>query len=238
MAGKIKQRKFIHNSNSRILKNIREIVFGMEDGIVSTLGALTGIAIATGEHFTVIVSGLVIISVESISMGVGSYLSNKSVKEIESRKLCEEKIELEESMGKEKKEMFEIFCRDGWPAGLAGQMVEVASHNKDLMLKEMAYRELMLIPEENRNNFDDGVVMFTSYIFGGVIPLVPYLFMPISSAVFCSIIFSAVGLFFLGVSTSRFTNIKWWRIGSRVLLLGAVSTAVGFLIGQLANYIK
>jgi len=60
------------------LTEIREIVFGLEDGMVSTLGAITGLAAATQSQPLVIVSGLVIIAVESLSMAAGTYLSNKS----------------------------------------------------------------------------------------------------------------------------------------------------------------
>ena len=60
---------------------IREIVFGLEDGIVSTLGVLVGIAIGTNDRALVILSGLVVIFVESLSMAAGTYLSNKSQQE-------------------------------------------------------------------------------------------------------------------------------------------------------------
>ena len=68
---RIKKRpNFIHYKKSKFLYNIREIVFGVEDGMVSTLGALTGIAVGSRNHFFVILSGIVIVIVEAISMGV------------------------------------------------------------------------------------------------------------------------------------------------------------------------
>lgn len=238
MKEKIKKENFIHNNNSIISNNIREIVFGMEDGIVSTLGALTGIAIATENHFTIIVSGLVIISVESISMGVGSYLSNKSVAEIEKRKIYEESIELEDDIEKEKHELFHIFCKDGWPSTLAGKMAKVASKNKTLMLKEMTYRELGIAPRKNQNNLFNGFAMFLSYVIGGIIPLYSYFLFPISSALYFSILSAMLGLFLLGMATSKFTNINCWKNGIRILSLGALSAIIGLLIGQLANHFK
>jgi len=58
--------------------SLREIIFGLEDGIVSTLGVIIGIAVGTNNRFVVLLSGLVIIFVESLSMAAGTYLSNKS----------------------------------------------------------------------------------------------------------------------------------------------------------------
>jgi len=61
---------------------LREIIFGLEDGIVSTLGVLVGIAVGTSNKQFVILSGLVVIFVESLSMAAGTYLSNKSEMEL------------------------------------------------------------------------------------------------------------------------------------------------------------
>ena len=90
---------YIHHIKNGSTATFREMIFGMEDGMVSTLGAITGIAAASGSYFAVILAGLVIISVESISMAVGSYLSSKSAKNIEERMLVEEKTELIKIMG-------------------------------------------------------------------------------------------------------------------------------------------
>jgi len=64
---------------SYIIENLREIIFGFEDSLVSTLGAITGIAAGAGSTFVVVLSGLVLIAVEAMSMSAGSYLSSKSV---------------------------------------------------------------------------------------------------------------------------------------------------------------
>lgn len=69
---------------------MREIVFGLEDSLVSTLGAVVGIAAGAQNRFIVILSGLVLIAVESISMAAGSYLSSKNASEAEETILREE----------------------------------------------------------------------------------------------------------------------------------------------------
>lgn len=60
------------------MSSMREIVFGLEDSLVSTLGTITGIAAGTGSSYVVVLSGLVLIAVEATSMAAGSYLSTKS----------------------------------------------------------------------------------------------------------------------------------------------------------------
>jgi predicted membrane protein (TIGR00267 family) len=73
-----------------VAESMREIVFGLEDSFVSTLGAVTGIAAGVQDTHIVILSGLVIVAVEATSMAAGSYLSNKSAKQAEDEILLEE----------------------------------------------------------------------------------------------------------------------------------------------------
>lgn len=61
---------------------IRNIVFGVEDSLVSTVGFLSGIAAANVARETLFLSGLILIVVEALSMGVGSLLSEASVEEL------------------------------------------------------------------------------------------------------------------------------------------------------------
>lgn len=80
-----------------IVDSMREIIFGLEDSLVSTLGAITGIAVGAQSTYIVIMSGLVLIAAESTSMAAGSYLSSKSASEAEAEfhKENGEKVALE-----------------------------------------------------------------------------------------------------------------------------------------------
>lgn len=151
---------FIHHNPSKFIDYVHEVVFGVQDGMVSTLGALTGIAIGSQDHFTIILAGVAIISVESISMSIGSYVSSLSEKNIKKRILCEERYEIKHYLQEEKKELNDLYIKSGWPKELAGQMSETASLDKDLMLQEMAFRELSIIPGETDNPILNGVAMF------------------------------------------------------------------------------
>ena len=228
-----------HHKTSWIAGQIKEVVFGMEDGMVSTLGAITGIAVGSGEHFVVILSGCVIIAVESISMGVGSYISNKSQKDIFKRKLHEEKEEIKTFPEEEEKELVQIYLKDGWPEKLAKQMSKTAAADHDLFLTEMAYHELNILPQDGSSPIKDGIVMFFSYIIGGAVPLTSYFFLSLNKALPASIIITLAGLFILGTATTKLSKRKWWKAGLEFLILASVATGVGYLVGQLAeNFIK
>ena len=233
----MKRLDFIHHQKSGVISFIREIVFGVEDGMISTLGVLVGIAIGTNSHFVIILSGFVIIIVESISMGVGSYLSSKSVKEVAERKLKEEQIEVKEYPETEKKELAEIYIKDGWPSNLANEMALVASKNKSLFIREMALRELYIHPEKLEKPMRGGIFMFFSYIIGGTIPLLPYFVFPVSLAIVFSIVITVIGLFFLGCITAKFTKRSWLKAGFEMFFVAGIAALVGYIVGIAVNHL-
>ncbi len=229
----IDQRKnFLHHDKSKVASTIREILFGLEDGMVSTLGAVSGVAAGSQSHQTVLLAGFVIIAVESISMGIGSYLSNKSEADIAERKISEEKYEIVNFTKEEKKILANIYLRDGWPKALAKEMASAATQNKKLMLKEMSVHEMHVFPNASQDSIRRGLFMFFSYIIGGYIPLSAYLFFPIDQAVYFSIILALFALFALGAVTTRYTKKPWLSAGLRTLLLGSVALVVGLAAGR------
>lgn len=64
----------------------RNFVFGVEDSLVSTVGLLSGVAIAGMSSREILVTGLVLIFVEGISMAAGSFLSESSAEELATKK--------------------------------------------------------------------------------------------------------------------------------------------------------
>ncbi len=224
---------YIHHQESSIADVLKEIIFGMEDGMVSTLGAITGIAIGSNSHSTVILAGVVIISVESISMGIGSYLSNHSQEEMEKRKIQEEKEEIQKFPEEEKEEIYQIYLKDGWSKDLAVQMSEEASKNEKLILKEMTMHELKIPIDKKSISIKGGLYMFFAYVIGGIIPLFAYLVLPIKNAIPVSIVITLTGLFILGMSTTKFTKQPLIKSSLKVLLMGSIALVVGLIAGIL-----
>jgi len=224
--------KFNHTKSLDKSSLIREVVFGMEDGMVSTLGAITGIAIGSQEQFIVLLSGFVIIGVESVSMGVGSYLSNRISKEVDIHTVREEMEELQEFPTEEMQELYRMFIRDGWSNKLAFDMTKHASFNKQLMLREMQYRELGISPIKSGNPLKNAFLMYCAYIIGGLIPLVSYIMLPVQTAILTSIPFTLIALFLLGVGTTKYTGGSPVISGLRIFTLGGIALLVGILMGE------
>src|SRR6266508_3711552 len=81
----IQQKKQVIESRARI----REFVFGIQDGLISTVGLLAGIQGATENNVVVIITGLTAMFSGAISMAAGSYLSSGAQKEIFDKELAD-----------------------------------------------------------------------------------------------------------------------------------------------------
>jgi VIT1/CCC1 family predicted Fe2+/Mn2+ transporter len=214
---------------------LREAVFGAEDGMVSTLGALTGIAIGSQDQSTIILAGMVIIAVESISMGVGSYLANSSIDDWREKSIKEEKMQVKKNLASEKTELIKMFIRDGWPEEMAAKMAQTAGKNKQLLLKEMYYRELGLSFGSGKRMAANAGIMFMAYIVGGLVPLSAYWLWDWHQAWWLSIIITLMALFGLGVLIANFTRTNRMRSGLRVLGLGGLALLIGVGVGWLSR---
>ncbi|HEY4512991.1 MAG TPA: VIT1/CCC1 transporter family protein [Candidatus Paceibacterota bacterium] len=224
-------KNYVHHQKSSVANVLKEVVFGIEDGMVSTLGSITGIAIGSNNHSTVLLAGVVIISVESISMGIGSYISNLSHEEMNKRKIHEEKEELKNFPEEEKEELYQMYIKEGWSKDLAYKMSEEAAKNEKLILNEMILHELKIPKDEESTSVKGGMFMFFAYIIGGMVPMASYLFLPIKEAVPLSVIVTLTGLFMLGMSTTKFTKQSLVKSGLRMLILGGIALVAGLLAG-------
>src|SRR5690348_8031501 len=126
-----------HHRFGRLLDAIRELVFGLEDGLVSTLGAVAGIAAGTEDGRIVVLSGLVLISVEALSMAAGSYLSNKSHQEMLQKRIADEREEIETKPEEETEELRVMYRQRGFTEPEVEILVSRIVQDKELWLEEI-----------------------------------------------------------------------------------------------------
>ncbi|MBL8031340.1 MAG: VIT1/CCC1 transporter family protein, partial [Candidatus Doudnabacteria bacterium] len=72
-------------TNKKKVEYVRNFIFGVEDSLVSTVGLVSGVAVAGVSNKNVVLTGMVLVFVEAFSMAVGSLLSENSADEYESK---------------------------------------------------------------------------------------------------------------------------------------------------------
>lgn len=225
-----------HHARNDVVRNrLRDAVFGTQDGLISTLGALTGIAAGTQSGEAVVIAGIVIVCVESLSMAAGSYLSSKAQREYLERLLREEEEEIAREPEKEREEIWHMYRARGFRDEEIEVIARRLMSDPKLLLEDMAYKELGICPASLEEPIGNSLVMGIAYVLGGLVPVVPYLVLPLHAAMAVSIAGTFLALFAFGGLKGRVVKQVWWRSGLEMLGIAGVAALLGFLIGRLAG---
>jgi len=226
---RIYQEENWHSPGGRIL---REIVFGISDGVISTIGFLFGVAGALADHQAVLVSGLAEVLAGALSMFFGGYLSTKSQQEFFEHEIMREKREIEEMPAKEREEIRRIYQTKGFQDEKELDLVvKRITADKRIWLKCMMEEELGLILENMDRPFKVGAIIGVSFLGGGLIPLIPFLFLNTPLALKTCLVSTSAALFFLGGIKTGLTRQPWLKSALETLLIGILAAGIGYLIG-------
>lgn len=215
------------------LGRLREVVFGAQDGILSTVALVTSVAVAIGDGATVLVAGMAAALAGMISMATGAYLGSRAEQDVQRSEIAREARELEESPGEELAELVVILQREGRSFAEAQALASEIAEDKELWLKTMVEKELGISQEETTSPVKDALVMGVSFVVAAMVPIVPYLFLGGSMAIAVSVAGALLGLFVLGMGKGRLVSKSPVLQGLEILAIGAVSAAIGFVLGDL-----
>jgi len=214
---------------------MRELVFGMNDGLVSTLSLVSGVAGAAVGQGVVLLAGVAGLLSGAISMAAGAYISTKSQREVYEAEVAREREELEQDPEEEKAELRTLYRLKGYSVEEAEQLVERLSQDRDLMLESLVRDELGLMPESFPNPWLAGMQSGGAFVVGSFIPLIGYLFFSGMTASLVSVGISIAALFVTGVLKTLFTGLSWLRSGLEMVMIGVFATVITYLIGSLFN---
>ena len=225
-----------HPRFGKLFDAVRELVFGLEDGLVSTMGAVAGIAAGTDNGRIVILSGLVIIAVEALSMAAGSYLSNKSHRQMLEKRIEDERKEIEEKPEEEAEELRVMYRQRGFSEDEIAVLVKRITADKGLWLEEMMAKELRIGAGDLEEPSSRAVVMGFAYVGGGAVPLLPYLLLPVRPALAVSVAATILTLFAIGFVKGRVAGIDRWKSAWEMVLVASSAAAIAYLIGKAVGH--
>jgi len=213
--------------------NIRDFILGFQDGVVNTLGLVLGVASAVQSSKIVLISGLVTTFAESISMAAVAYTSTKAAHEFYESQLQREKQEIREIPHMEVQEIRDIYYKKGFRGNQLESIVKKITSNKKLWLDTMMAEELRLFPEDYEKPFKSAFVVGVSAIIGSLIPVVPFLMLPVKLGMVYALLLSVISLFAVGVAKSKITIGYWAKSGIEMAVVGTLAALVGYLVGSL-----
>ncbi len=221
----------IHHEKHKVGSLLSDIILGGQDGLVNVLGVILGVAAASSDFRIVIVAGLAATFAESISMGAVAYTSTKADAEYYESEYEREKREIKETPEIEKEEVRRIFSRWGFSGTQLTTAVATITKDENVWLDVMMGSELNLAKVDRNKALLSSFIVGISALVGSLVPLTPFFFLAIKTAIPVSILLSALTLFTFGYYKAIKTVGNGYRSGFELTVIGIVSALTGYLVG-------
>jgi predicted membrane protein (TIGR00267 family) len=210
---------------------LSDFILGAQDGLVNVLGVVLGIAAATNDARVVLVAGLATTFAESISMGAVAFTTTLADADLYQSEREREYRHIKEAPSLEIKEVRDIYARKGFKGELLERIVEMITTNQDVWVAVMMAEEHQLAPIDRKTAFRAAWIVGVSAIIGSLIPVAPFLFLPITVSMWTSALVTALTLFSIGAYKARMTVGKPMRSGLEMMIIGTLSALAGYLVG-------
>jgi len=212
---------------------LRAAVLGANDGLVSNLSLVMGVAGAEFSSQTVLVTGLAGLLAGACSMAMGEWLSVTSARELYGRQIATEKAELEEIPEEEQEELELIYQAKGLPADKAKELAARIIANPATALDTLVREELGIDPDDlGGSPWTAAATSFLLFAIGAVFPVAPFFFLSGAAVIVTSLVVSAGAMFAIGAGTSLFTGRGLVFSGARQIGIGLAAAAVTFGLGR------
>jgi len=215
---------------------VRDVVIGMADGLTVPFALAAGLSGAVSSTSIIVTAGFAEIVAGSIAMGLGGYLAGKSDVEHYDSEYERELYEIDQMLEHEKDEVVEILENYGLTHAESLPIVEsLATRPKDFADFMMRF-ELGLDKPNPKRALQSGGTIGSAYIFGGLIPLLPYiLFDEVQRALLWSVVITVIALFIFGYIKGTFTGTTPLKSAVQTCLIGSVAAGTAFLVARLIS---
>ncbi len=217
---------------------VRAAVLGANDGLLSNLSLVAGVAGAGLSGAAVLLVGLAGLLAGAFSMALGEWVSVQSSRELVERQLAIEADEIAALPDEEVEELRLIYMARGLPEDEARSVAKRLLDDPEHALDAMAREELGIDPAERGGNpWTAALISFLLFAIGALVPVLPFVWLEAAPGVVVSAVAGGVGLFALGAAITLFTGRSALRSGLRQTVLGLAAAGVTFALGRLLGVV-
>lgn len=235
----VKHRREAHGIGG-LQENLRQIVYGGNDGIVTTFAVVAGFAGAGAEGaaqmgaVAVVLFGLANLFADATAMGLGEFLSSRAEHDVYRATRVQELKRQSTEPSEERRELIAMLHMRGVLGANAEQLADQLQKHPELMADFMMTYEFGMANPEDENPAVNALYTFFSFLFFGIMPLIPYLIYDPTPATFnLSVIASALALTGLGVLRWLAIRVGLLRCVGETLLVGGTCAIIAYFIGWL-----
>jgi len=223
----IEHEKFFRFERSHHVEHIRDLVLGMNDGLVEILGAVTGLsAVYPGNPKLVGISGLIVGVAGALSMAIGTFVSVRSQRQVKESIRSMTEVLFEVSPEKTVEELREKLIEGGMPRDVAEEIAEKLKDNPDAVKK-------LLLPETEENEVRAALYTGLSYLLGVVFPVTPYFLVSNSlTALAFSILLAGSALAIVASIVALLSGIPVRKKVAEMVVTGLGAAFLSYLFGR------
>jgi VIT1/CCC1 family predicted Fe2+/Mn2+ transporter len=213
---------------------LRAAVLGANDGLVSNLSLIMGVAGAAPEGNAIVIAGLAGLLAGACSMAMGEWISVQSSRELYERQIKIERQEIQHAPQEEQAELALIYQAKGLSEQQAREFAARVMSDQTTALDTLSREELGIDPNElGGSALEAAATSFVLFAIGAIIPLIPFLIFQGMTAIIASVIVSTLGLFAIGAGITLMTGRSVWYSGIRMVLIGLGAALVTYIVGKL-----
>jgi VIT1/CCC1 family predicted Fe2+/Mn2+ transporter len=211
---------------------LREIVFGLNDGLVTTLVFIMAVSEIAPGRLLLVVLGEVMAG--GISMALSGYLSARTARQVLDKRIATERFEIEHEPEEERAELRAIYRDKGFSGPLLQQVVGYLTANNERWHRAMVHDELGVVEDTAIHPLLQGVQIGLSFVVGGLIPTVPVL-LSLPHVQWWAYGLTAITSLVLGAIKAHYTRQGLIRAGLEFLVVVTIGTLAGVGLGFLLH---
>eukprot|EP00184_Porphyridium_aerugineum_P008740 CAMPEP_0184692804 /NCGR_PEP_ID=MMETSP0313-20130426/1115_1 /TAXON_ID=2792 /ORGANISM="Porphyridium aerugineum, Strain SAG 1380-2" /LENGTH=246 /DNA_ID=CAMNT_0027150655 /DNA_START=110 /DNA_END=850 /DNA_ORIENTATION=+ len=217
---------------------VQDITLGMSDGLTVPFALAAGLAGALESSRFVVLACVAELVAGSMSMGLGGWLSGRTEVEHYQKERKVEEWEVIHKVDAEIRETMDILEEFGLDHKQASLIVENfrKPENHDKWVDFMMRFELDLTEPDPQQAIKSALAIGMSYCFGGLIPLIPYVFIPVAkTALIYSVFVTVLALFVFGLAKGHLCGHNKWSSAFETTFVGIAAAASAYFIAQLVR---
>ena len=212
---------------------LRPIVFGANDGLVSNLALVMGVAGANPAPGVIVLAGVAGLLAGAFSMAVGEFISVQSQRELLDHQLAFEREQIRDTPEQEREILSRVYRRRGFTNEEAAHFVDRVFADPEHAAKLLIFEEVGLDARSIGSPAAAAASSFVAFTIGALVPLIPYVLLAGGTAFGTSLGASLAALALLGYGISRLTHRPPLYASVRQVFLGAAAAAVTFAVGTI-----
>lgn len=211
----------------------RDIILGVNDGLVSMVLLVIGVVGAGLSREDVIITGIAGALAGAVSMGAGEFLATKSQDEVLASELELERTHIQHHRAMELEQLHDMFSDMGVHEEDLDTVVAAFNRSDRALLNAMKALEFGAPDSERRSPYRAMAFSGILFFLGATPPVAPFLFTSTAtSGLWWACILTALGLFGVGVAKTRVTRTNPFIAGLENLAIAGFGGVIAYIVGK------